>query len=153
MNIKDLTFGVGKILRERVDGWAETDGGTPHVYPDHPPLDLAKSSYPRATVDTIGYGEKEEDIDKEAIAGDVLVDITVYAVNSGEIVELLGDSMQALVNYHDANDLDGDLYLEDFTLMRFGIIGPVIDEQTDRGFTRYNKTQEIEFEGITTKTV
>lgn len=153
MNTKNLIFGLGQILREQVDGWATSGSGTPHVYPDHPGLDLAKSEYPRATIDTIGFGEKEEDIEKEATVGDVLVDITVYSINSRELHEQLSDSLQAIVDYHDQTDSSGDLYLEDFALMRFGVPGPIIDEQTTRGFTRFNKTQEVELESVTVKTV
>lgn len=153
MDLEGLTFGVGSILRDQVSGWATSDSGTPHVYPDHPPLDLAKSSYPRATVDTIGFNPTEEDIDKTVFVGDQLMDVTVYGINSQEVNALLGDSVQAIIDYHDADDANGDPYLDGFALQQFGITGPIFDEETDKGFTRYSKTQEVAFESITTKSV
>lgn len=151
MDIKDFTYGVGLILRENVSGWAQSDSGVNHVYPDHPPLDLAKSSYPRATVDVIGHNPDEESVEKDAFFGEPLMDLTVYAVNSGEVAQLLGDSVQAVIDHWDGTDSNGDPYLEGFSFERPGMISELQTEETDKGFTRYNKTAELRFTSVTTK--
>lgn len=149
MDLDGAIEGVGMILRDKVDGWATTQNGTPHVYPDHPPTDLAKSSYPRATVDTIGYNPTNKDIEVDVLVGDIILDITTYGVNSLEVNSLLADSAKAVKNHHDDIDSNGDPYLEGFKFQRFGPPGPIIDEETEPGFTRYNKTLQVEFETIT----
>lgn len=151
MQLKQLTFGLGLILRERVNGWATANSGTPHVYPDHPPLDLAQSSYPRATVDIIGHRTREQDVEQNVEIGEGLVDVTVYATNSREVVELLGASHQAIIDYYDGDNLNGEPYLPDWHYERTGQIGNLITEETEENFTRYNKTMEFEFNTTTVK--
>lgn len=152
MDIKGLTFGVGLLLRENVSGWATSDSGVNHVYPDHPPLDLSKTSYPRATVDVIGQEPGDNDIEKTAFTGDALVDITVYAVNSEEVVRLLGDSVQAVIDHWDGDADSGDPYLDGWYFEEIGITNPVENDKASKGFTRYHKTQELTFSHVTTKT-
>jgi hypothetical protein len=149
MDVKELIFGVGLLLRERVSGWAQSSSGTSHVYPDHPPLGLSERSYPRATVDVIGNNPAEQDIEHEAEVNEPLVDVTVYATNSGDVHGKLGECHDAILTYHDDNDTSGDPYLSNWTYSRPGSVGPVIDEEADAGFTRYNKTMEFEFTGVT----
>lgn len=151
MDLKGLTFGVGMLLRENVSDWATSDNGTRHVYPDHPPLSLSKASYPRATVDIIGHNHGEADIDKTAFTGDALMDVTVYAINSHEAVGLLGNSVQAVIDHWEGTDSNGDPYLDGWYFEEIGITGPIEIEQTSKGFTRYNKTQELTFSHATTK--
>lgn len=150
MNIEELTFGVGSILRERVSGWATSQSGTPHVYPDHPPLHIAKSNYPRATVDTISHVSIDQDIEQEMEIGDALVDVTVYAVSSHDVVSLLGDASESITEYHDQNDLSGSPYLDTWSFKETGAVSQIITDQTDEGWTRYNKTLEFEFQHVTT---
>lgn len=151
MDIKDLTFGVGLILRENIDDWETSESGTPYVFPDHPPLDLSKSSYPRATVDIIGHNPDEQSVEKDAFFGEPLMDLTVYAVNSGEVSGILGDCIQAVIDNWDGTDSEGNPYLEEFAFERAGMISEIQAEQTEKGFTRYNKTVELEFTSVTTK--
>ena len=148
MNTEQLIFGNGQILRDKVDGWATSESGVPHVYPDHPPLDLAARHYPRATVDTIGQTPNETDIDKEVFTGEVLLDLTVYATNSRDISLLVGEAAEAIAKYHDETNDEGEPYLPDWEYLRPGTIGPIMDEETQKNFTRYSKTVEHEFEFV-----
>lgn len=150
MKLKELEFGVGKLLRERVDGWAQSDSGIPHVYPDHPPLTLSRSSYPRATIDVTGQTQQGRDIEGTAFFGDLLLQITVYAGNSSEVVELVGDSIEKVVTHQDdtiqSGDRQGEPYLENHSVINLGVVDPILTDRAEKGFTRFNKTAEIEFE-------
>ncbi|MFB6236936.1 MAG: hypothetical protein ABEH81_01060 [Halopenitus sp.] len=149
MDFEGLIFGIGSLLRNEVNGWSHSDSGVPHVYPDHPPLDLAKSSYPRATVDTIGRSPGVTDIENTVHTGNQVVDLTVYAVNSKDVNDLLGKAVEAVAQYHDATDNNGDPYFSvEWDFNTFGSTGPMIDEEATPGFTRYNKTQELEFNHV-----
>jgi len=155
MNLEGLVFGVGEILRNEINDWATTDGGTSHVYPDHPPLDLARSSYPRAAIDTISSDPRTNDVEKVLFSGDLLMEVTVYAVNSREIFSIVGDVHQAIIDYQDHSDYqfdnNGQALLDDWELNSDDMVGPLIEEDSDRGFTRYNKTIEFEWKYVTTK--
>lgn len=149
MNLKELTFGVGQILRERVNGWAETDAGQAHVYPDHPPTDLARSSYPRATVDVISHVATDVSVTKDTEIGEALVDVTVYATSSAECVELVGDAHQAVMSYWEDTDANGDPYFETWGYENTGTVSQILTDEAEGGFTRYNKTIELEFSHAT----
>lgn len=149
MDLKELTFGVGSILRENVADWATSDSGTPHVYPDHPPLDLARSSYPRATVDVISHVTTDQDIEKEVDIGEATVDVTVYAINSKDAVDIIGNCHEAVLDNHDGSDSNNNPYLETWGYERTGVVSPILTDEADQGFTRYNKTIEIEFAHVT----
>lgn len=155
MKTKALVFGVGSILREQVDGWGTSDSGTPHVYPDHPPLDLSASSYPRGAIDIIAREPEMSDVTKSVFSGTVLLEITVYAINSGEVYELISDTHQALIDYNDHSDYqfdsDGDPLLENWSFVTDGNVGPIIQESSEKGLTRYNKSIEFEWRAITAK--
>lgn len=157
MKLKGLIFGTGQLLRNEVDGWATTGNGTPHVYPDHPPLDLAASSYPRAAIDVTGADPRTNDTEKSLFHGDVLMDITVYAVNSSEIFDLVGKVHQAIIDHNDTQDYqtddDGDELLSAWDFLQDGNVGPMIEEESEKGFTRYNKNIEFEWQYVTTKNV
>lgn len=154
MEQRPLIFGVGNILRERVSGFAtQDDGATPHVYPDHPDLDLARDKYPRATVDTISHSPTDEDIEKDAFVGETLLDVTVYALSSGKMNQMLDRSVSAILSYHDQDDLNGDPYLENWEMLRPGVTGPIGEEGGNEYLERYNKTQEFEFQHVTVTTV
>lgn len=150
MNIKNLEFGIGLILRERVSGWATSGSDTPHVYPDHPPIDLNRSSYPRAAIDTIGHRTTEQDVEQNVEVGDALVDVTVYGDNSSDVKGLLGDVHDAILQYHDKDDQSGSPYLENWGYERTGLISSIVTEEADPGFTRYSKTIETEYSHVTT---
>lgn len=145
MNLEELLFGTGSILRERVSGLATEPGQTANVYPDHPPLDLSPEVYPRATVDTISNSSLYTGLQKGSTVGSLLVDVTVYAVNSREMNQILGDSLSAIQEYWDDTDSNGDPYFETWEFEDFGNVGPVFEEESSRGYTRYNKTAEVEF--------
>lgn len=149
MNIKELTFGTGLLLRERVNGWAQSGSGVNHVYPDHPPLKLAKFSYPRATVDVIGHTPQQEDIERNLQVGEALVDVTVYAASSVDVVGLIGNASNAIQTYHDRNDTSGDPYYTEWFFQRTGNISELITDEADEGWTRYSKTMEFEFQHAT----
>lgn len=156
MKLKGLIFGTGQLLRNEVDGWATTENGTPHVYPDHPPLDLSASSYPRAAIDVVGADPRANDIEKTLFHGDVLMDVTVYAVNSRELFDLLGEVHQAIIDYNDKEEYqesDGEELLGAWHFLQDGTIGPIVDEDSQQGFTRFNKTIEFEWQHVTTKNV
>lgn len=154
MDQKELIFGVGSLLRERVEGWSTTDDGTSHVYPDHPPLSLSSGSYPRATVDTIGHNPTQTDIERTVFTGEVLLEVTTYAVNSGEVNEMHGRVVSAVISHHQDNHQEGEdagsPYLENWSFDDIGLTGPLVDEDTDKGFTRYSKIQEFQFTHVTT---
>lgn len=149
MDLKELTFGVGSILRDNVNGWATADSGTPHVYPDHPPLSLSRGSYPRGTVDVIANITSDQDIEQDVEIGEATVDVTVYGINSSDVVSLLGDSHEAIIEHHDGTDSSGDPYLETWGYERTGTVSPIITDEAEEGFTRYNKTIEFEFAHVT----
>lgn len=149
MNLKELTFGIGQILRERVDGWSTTDQGEPHVYPDHPPLDLAMSSYPRGTVDTISHANLDMSVDKETEIGSALVDVTVYATNSAECIKLVGDCHTQIKDHWDETDSNGDPYFRTWGYENAGAVSQLITDEAEGGFDRYNKTVELEFSHVT----
>lgn len=153
MELKQLIYGVGSILRENVSDWATSDTGTPHVYPDHPPGDLSAGSYPRATVDVIGNSQMSQDIEQDAEIDEPLLDVTVYATNSSDVTGILGKCHQAILDYHDKDDSNGDPYLDTWAFSTTGTISPLIDEDVEAGFTRYNRTMEFEFTGVTQTTV
>lgn len=150
MDLKNLVFGIGKILRENVDGWSTSASGTPNVYPDHPPLDeLSQGSYPRASIDASARSPEEGDIEKTVVTGNQLVDITVYATSSAELNDLVGKSATAIFENHDGHDANGDPYLSDeWAFDTYGITGPIFEEESTKGFTRMLKTQEIRFDHV-----
>lgn len=157
MDQKQLVFGIGSILRERTSGWAtHTDGSgndVPNVYPDHPPNDLSQSAYPRGTVDLIGHAPVGADIERNAFVGDVLMELTVYAVNSHEVAELMTDSIQAIIDYHDKDDTSGSAYLPDWSFQEIGMMNALEAVEQSEGFTRYAKSQEFQFQYVTATTL
>lgn len=160
MNIRELIFGVGAILRERVDGWSVTDGGQSRVYPDHPPLKLSSDSYPRGTVDTLAHVSTLSDLEGKVIEGSQLLDVTVYAVNSTELNQLVGDCATAISQYWDgtsdgtATDYSvGQPYLPNWFFIETRNVGPIISQEADDGFTRYSKTFEFAFNHVDTEGV
>lgn len=150
MDTEALTFGVGMLLRERVNGWATTSGGTPHVYPDMPPLDLSKESYPRAAVDTIGADTPDQEVDGSAYFRDVLVQVTIYATSSRTVNQLLSEANQAIIDHHDGTDSNGDPYLDEWWLDQPEGVGNLLSEKADPGFTRYHKTHDFTFSTVST---
>lgn len=150
--LKDLVYGVGLILRENVNDWAQSDSGVPHVYPDYPPLSLSKSSYPRATVDTIGRDSIAQTVEKDAFFADVLVEVTVYGVNSSDVVGLTTEVQEAIIDHHDGTDSTGDPYLAEWDFDQPQSISQILQQKADPGFTRYHKTASYIFQGITTTT-
>lgn len=153
MELKQLIFGIGSILREQVDGWAVSQSGVPHVYPDHPPLDLSRSSYPRAAIDAIGHSSGPQDIEDAAEVNNVLVDVTVYATNSSDVLGLVGDVHTAIPTYADETDQNGDEYLANWWYDRTGNTSNLIEDEANDGFTRYSKTVEFHMSGVTQTTV
>lgn len=157
MELKELTFGIGSILRDRVSGWASSDSGTNHVYPDMPPLDLAQSSYPRAMVDTTAHNPQDQSVEKDITTGDVLIEVTVFTTNSADLVQLIGDCHDAVISYHDhpdyQEDANGDPLLAHWGFLRDGTVGPTLEREAGGeqgpGFTRYQKTAEFEFTHVT----
>lgn len=150
--LKDLVYGVGNILRENVSGWASSDSGTPHVYPDYPPLTLSRSSYPRATVDTIGRDPVAQSVEKDAFFADVMVEVTVYGVNSSEVVGLTTDVQQAIIDNHDGTDSNGSAYLSDWDFDQPTAMSSILQQKAEPGFTRYHKTATFVFKGVQTTT-
>lgn len=119
------------------------------MYPDHPPLELSKSAYPRATVDTIGHAIEDQDVEQDLEIGNVVVDVTAYGVNSGDVVALVSDNYQAIRDYHDKTAGDGSEYLPNWSYVESGGVGPTLsDEPQEHAFTRYSKTQEFEFQHV-----
>lgn len=151
METAELIEGVIRILRDNVSGWS-TEDGHPHVYPTHPPTDLDRDQYPRATVDIIANDVSNSDIENKRFIEDVVIDVTVYAVDSLEANRLLGQAKQAIIENHDATYTDDNgntvEYLPNWSFISPGAISPIIDEGVDEGFTRYNRTTEFGFRTI-----
>lgn len=150
MDLKDLEFGVGLILRERVSGWATADNGTAHVYPDHPSIDLSRSSYPRAAIDTIGHRTTEQGVEQDVEIGDAKVDVTVYGTNSSDVKGLLGSTHDAILKHHDQNDTSGSPYFANWGYERTDETSQLLTDEAEPGFTRYNKTFAFVFSHVTT---
>ena len=150
MDTEALIFGTGMLLREQIDAWATTDGGTPHVYPDYPPLDLEKVSYPRAAIDTIGADTTDQDVEGSAYFQDVLLEVTVYSTSS-QLVNRLADHVnQAILDHHDGTDSSGEPYLKRWHLEQPEGLSNLLTEKADRGFTRYHKTRSFTFSTVST---
>lgn len=145
MDTKGSIFGLGSLLRQEVSGWATSGAGTPHVYPDHPPLnELGKESYPRATVDIIGNEPDDQNIEQSILLNDVLFEITVYTVNSGKLNELLGNCISGVVSHWE------DYMTEEWSLNELEQISPTLEQDAEAGFTRYQKGVEIRFDNVLT---
>jgi len=149
-SFKELIEGTGGLLRDRIDQWATSEKGVPHVYPDHPPLDLNKNSYPRAAIDAIGYDRIAEDVDNSAAVEDALVQVTVYTTSSLTLQQLLDAVDDAVDHHHDDTDSSGVPYYDDWWLRQPESVGAV-QADTTPGFTRYHKTRDYWFRGIATE--
>lgn len=154
MELAELIEGNIRILRDNVDGWSTVDGQS-HVYPQHPPTSLDSEDYPRATVDVIASETSDSDIEQKRFIEDVLVDVTVYAIDPLDVNQLLGDSKQAIVENHDSTytDSNGNVveYLPNWSFVAPGTVSPQLEEGGEEGLTRYNRTFEVDFRTINTK--
>lgn len=154
MQTAQLIEGIIRILRDNVDGWS-TEDGRPHVYPTHPPQDLDREEYPRATVDIIGNDVPVIDIEQKRTIEDAMVDVTVYGVDAKTATQLAGDAKSAILAHHDGTYTDDSgntvQYLPEWSFVSPGAVSPIIDEGVDEGFTRYNRTVEFGFRTINTE--
>ena len=143
MDTKGGVFGVGELLRVEISEWAQSENGTPHVYPDHPSLDdVSKSSYPRATVDIIGNELVVQSIEQNTIINDVLFEITVYAVTSSEMHKLLSDCIGKVYAKWE------DYLPNEWSFNTFENITPTLSRYSEKGFTRHQKGVEFRAENV-----
>lgn len=144
-----LIEGIIKILRDNINKWA-VDDGTKQVKPEYPPVSLDKSMYPRASVDTIGHSPDVENVERDTVFGDVLLEVTVFSADQKMVYELVGDVHRAVLAEHDGDDPNtGDPYLPSWSFESFGGIGDTLQEDTSPGFTRSQKSVEFTFKGVT----
>lgn len=162
-DFQELVFGIGSILRENIPthdpdngdiGWSTSGSGNPNVYPDHPPLDLSKTSYPRATVDQIAYTPTLQDVENNVLVGSAQVQVTIYTVNSVDAVALAGDVHSAILKNHDGTDDNGNPYLDTWSFEQDGPVSNIMEQksrgQGNEGFTRYQKSTDFYFETVNT---
>jgi len=142
MDEKGLIEGVGSLLRSEVNGWATNGNGTPQVYPNFPPLDVPKDLYPRAALDIIGNSPQDQDVEQDMIINNILFEITIYAVDEETLSVIRGNSIAAVVSSWK------DYLPSEWSFDELGEISPQLEEDSSKGFTRYQKGFEVKFDNV-----
>lgn len=151
MTAQELIEGTVKICRDNVSGWATDDGGTNHVWPEFPPLDLSQSEYPRGMVDVISSLPLDQDVEQKVHINEAVVQVTVFSTNTLEATSLADDVEQAMIDYHDQTDGSGNEYLPNWWLMEVNGVSDMLSVETDVDFMRFQRSVDFTLQTYKTK--
>lgn len=145
---KRLKAGLVRLLRDNVSGWStNSEHGVANVWPSSPPED-ANDEFPRGAVDITEGEDFELSVDLDVRLREVTVKIVVFAESEGPAETLIDDVEDAVVDYWDQTDSNGDNYTGDWTYRNVSGFTPLAENEGNKGDLRYNKSINIIFETV-----
>lgn len=145
---KRLKEGLVRLLRDNVDGWSENEEhSVDNVWPSSPPESVGEE-FPRAIVDIIAADDFELSVDLGVRLREVTVKVVVFAETPGPAEDLIDDSEDAIVEYWDSLDDNGNQYTGDWTYRELDGFTPLNETEGDEGRLRYNRSLDVLFETV-----
>lgn len=145
---KRLKAGLVRLLRDNVTGWStNSDHNVANVWPSSPP-ESAEDEFPRGAVDITDGDDFDLSVDLDVRLREVTVKIVAFAEAEGPAETLIDDVEDAVVDYWDQLDSNGDNYTGDWTYRRVDGFTPLTENEGNKGDLRYNKSINIIFETV-----
>lgn len=147
---KTLIRGVANILRDNVNGWAtSSEYGVENVWPANVPTST-EEEFPRGVVDVISGEDTDLSVDLDVSLREVVVRVTVFSEEQSAVYDLIDDSEDAIVEYWDKNDPDGNQYTGDWTYREVDGFAETNESEGTEGNLRYSRYRDVVFECVKT---
>lgn len=147
---KRLIQGVVRLCRDNVSGWATNDEyNVPNVWPQSPPNSV-EEEFPRAVVDVISSEDTELSVDLDIKLREVILRVVVFSDTSSDVYDLTDRVDDAIPEYWDALDSNGDPYTGDWTFNSLDGSAETNESGESEGKLRYSRYKDYVFETVKT---
>jgi len=143
-----LIQGAVRLCRDNVNGWSESsEYGVPNVWPRSPPSSV-NDEFPRAIVDIVSSEDSELSVDLDVKLREVVLRVVVFADSSNDVYDLTGDVDDAIPEYWDSLDSNGEEYFGDWTFNSLDGSAEVNESGEIEGQLRYSRYKDFLVETI-----
>ena len=143
-----LIQGAVRLCRDNVDGWSESsEYGVPNVWPRSPPSSV-NDEFPRAIVDIVSSEDTELSVDLDVKLREVILRVVVFSDSSNDVYNLTSDVDDAIPEYWDSLDSNGEQYLGDWTFNSLDGSAEVNESGETEGQLRYSRYKDFLMETI-----
>lgn len=143
-----LMQGVVRLCRDNVNGWSESsEYGVPNVWPKSPPSSV-NDEFPRAVVDIISSEDTELSVDLDVKLREVILRVLVFSDSSSDVYNLTSDVDDAIPEYWDTLDSNGEQYTGDWTFNSLDGSSETNESGESESNLRYSRYKDFTFETI-----